>query len=730
MRLLKHNELRDVVSTGDITKVKVLLDALGPEKEIIVNMAPSGANTLLFIASQIGYHKVVKALIEADADGRSHAVTKYSPLYTAVHHGHIKVVKILLEKFPEMVQHRTVERWLPFHAACINGFISIVEILISHEYPEEMMTTFRDPTGKWEWRLPFDPNIQDVTKQTALFVSCLLGNKPLLEVLLNWKVKCTKISLTSQDSEDSQVTQEISSPMSPTRRRISYGIQSIMSRLSLGQGPEKNVDESMRSPLDLNLLCGQSRETALLASVRGGFLDVAALLLQNGADPNIIARPVEDQSDPKFTDEIYGLSNAPLAEAVRQKSLPMVELLLKFGAKDEQSTALTTAIDSADEQILCRLLAIRSHQDPEYKINKKGLNDEYSEVTSPSISNLTYSALYPNTPTMVNWHSNTCRLTYIKMSWLSEAVLYCNPKLKPSPKSHVLALGALTRIDISHNSLVSLPPEIFNLCSLRTLNVAQNKLEILPAPIDTLGGKSPGSRRSSKTSPKEYNCPVLEELYLQDNHLSVIPSHIFRLPYLVILDISNNKLEELPFEMWRAPKLKELNIAFNLLKDLPVLKDTSGDQCGTEPPSPVSEASPYIPNTFDENNTVSRGRTVASLDLVHHHIWSKTLEITEQELRLPDARLDNSVSQLSSLNLANNLFMSIPVALPCLAVNLTRLNMAYNSLRSMGHVTSYPASLKQLDLGHNEISCWPSLPRIAASDPHLACYNPQESEFY
>lgn len=80
--------------------------------------------------------------------------------------------------------------------------------------------------------------------------------------------------------------------------------------------------------------------------------------------------------------------------------------------------------------------------------------------------------------------------------------------------------------------------------------------------------------------------------------------------------------------------------------------------------------------------------------------------------------------QLTYLNLANNLFTSIPLALPCLAVNLTRLNMSYNSLRSMGHVTSYPASLRQLDLSHNEITCWPSLPsRIGSADPHLACYN-------
>ncbi len=41
----------------------------------------------------------------------------------------------------------------------------------------------------------------------------------------------------------------------------------------------------------------------------------------------------------------------------------------------------------------------------------------------------------------------------------------------------------------------------------------------------------------------------------------------------------------------------------------------------------------------------------------------------------------------------------------------------------MGYVTSYPASLRQLDLSHNEITCWPSLPRLTASDPHLMCYN-------
>lgn len=53
--------------------------------------------------------------------------------------------------------------------------------------------------------------------------------------------------------------------------------------------------------------------------------------------------------------------------------------------------------------------------------------------------------------------------------------------------------------------------------------------------------------------------------------------------------------------------------------------------------------------------------------------------------------------------------------------------MAYNSLRSMSHITSYPSSLKQLDLSHNQITCWPSLPQVEAQDTmemaNVACYS-------
>lgn len=81
--------------------------------------------------------------------------------------------------------------------------------------------------------------------------------------------------------------------------------------------------EKQHCPFELNKLCGAPRETALLASVRGGYIDVVRLLLQNGADPNTYSKPIDDQS-------VIELSNSPIAEASRQKFYEIIEILLQW----------------------------------------------------------------------------------------------------------------------------------------------------------------------------------------------------------------------------------------------------------------------------------------------------------------------------------------------------------------------------------------------------------------
>jgi hypothetical protein len=104
-----------------------------------------------------------------------------------------------------------------------------------------------------------------------------------------------------QGEEEEKSAGEI---LSPTRRRISDGIISIMARLNLsragvesqGTGGMGTVgkNECHLSPLQLNVYCNNNSETALHSAVRGKHADVAGILLQCGADPNILCQ----QPDP------------------------------------------------------------------------------------------------------------------------------------------------------------------------------------------------------------------------------------------------------------------------------------------------------------------------------------------------------------------------------------------------------------------------------------------------
>lgn len=55
------------------------------------------------------------------------------------------------------------------------------------------MQKFIDATEQWEYHMAFNINERDATGQNILYVTSLLGNKKLLDVLLKFKVKATRI---------------------------------------------------------------------------------------------------------------------------------------------------------------------------------------------------------------------------------------------------------------------------------------------------------------------------------------------------------------------------------------------------------------------------------------------------------------------------------------------------------------------------------------------------------
>jgi len=73
------------------------------------------------------------------------------------------------------------------------------------------------------------------------------------------------------------------------RSRISEGIQSIVSRLRGNLIKEMDLNEKNIKPVEINIYCNEEApETALHVAIRNGFKDVVVLLLENGADPNLL----------------------------------------------------------------------------------------------------------------------------------------------------------------------------------------------------------------------------------------------------------------------------------------------------------------------------------------------------------------------------------------------------------------------------------------------------------
>uniref|UniRef100_A0A8D9E2H8 non-specific serine/threonine protein kinase n=1 Tax=Cacopsylla melanoneura TaxID=428564 RepID=A0A8D9E2H8_9HEMI len=626
------------------------------------------------------------------------------------------------------------------------------------------MTTFKE--GEWEYEFPFDLNFKDVSGQTVLYLACFLGHTKLVDLLLKFKLKATRkpVSSSSGDKVPTSETEGPNNPdspdiLSPTRRRISDGIQSIMSRLSLGsKNLAQESNEKFLSPWHVNAYCNNGVETALHAAVGAGYHEIAVGLVNLArANVNLSTRPNSGDQSSSSKESV-----TPMVLACSNNDVSTVDLLLRAGARDDDCKALAVVVAARHDILTSKLLAIKAFPDPEYKINRKAL----SEMGGGG--GVVYrGSIAANTPVMINWHAQRCELTRVRVQWLIDAGLHVNPKLRLQPRSQSLVLSAITRLDLSHNTLPWAAPALFQLPSLRVLNLASNKIERLPSPLS--GDFELASPLHSAASEKKwgrgrggesraYWLPMLEELYLQFNRLETIPEDIFHLPSLITLDLSNNKLQTLSSQMWRSPRLKELNVAFNLLKELPTLsnvEDTmsdAGSVCSVEssksgesnPETTTPTISPYDCDIrFKEN----RHSNMKLLPLTHHNVWSHGgLEVTEHALPLPPTTDSTEGGEggilssrggpadtphqcpLLSLNLAHNLFTSVPPVLPCLAVNLAKLNMAYNSLRSMSHITSYPNSLKQLDLSHNKISCWPSLPQIDSSDPMelaaVTCYCP------
>lgn len=461
-----------------------------------------------------------------------------------------------------------------------------------------------------------------------------------------------------------------------------------------------------------------------------------------------------------------------LAESCRLQDVDLVNFMLDKGATDTDHKALAVCLAKNNEVLTSKFLCANVFADPEFRVNKKNIDLDVQQHFGKGRQVLP-SSLSPSAAVMLNWHN--LGLPTVRDSWLMSGAIHLNLKLKPAAVglNHLsLVTSAITRIDLSKNELTTLPLCIFQMVSLRILNVANNKIESLPvafpsvvttAPVERgRTAKPPLTKDSSLDAPtqQQWNVPVLEEIHLQNNKLDQLPEILFDLVNLVSLDVSNNRLTQLPNKIWFAPKLKDFNAAFNMLESLPVRKEyfrprsacssdatsldwdananlTAAEVTGDGSvfplgsPSLSAQSSEQTTGLCDLNSgsdsSINELRfkaedNVSFQELKHHNLWQKTVELSliynADEVTNPSVRPGSLNSCLTSLNLSHNQFEAVPEGLACLAPSLGRLNLSFNSIVDIGPVNNYPARLKHLDLSHNQIKIWFQEPRCTGEFCH------------
>ena len=214
----------------------------------------------------------------------------------------------------------------------------------------------------------------------------------------------------------------------------------------------------------------------------------------------------------------------------------------------------------------------------------------------------------------------------------------------------------LKNLDLSHNSLTTIPKQIRILQSLIVLNISHNSIQVLPPELFTA-------------------CTGLQHLDLSHNSLRTLPVQFIRLSRLQHLDISNNPLELYAFRK-----------AFERLTKLQYLNLSSTGRCYSDP-------SDHTPGQQTNITNLHKLVCLKDLDLSHNYlsrIPTDLFKLTNlRRLNLSYCKLKDISSSidawtmLQTLDLSGNYIAFLPHNL-CELTQLKRLFLSDNRLQMDG----------------------------------------------
>ena len=453
-----------------------------------------------------------------------------------------------------------------------------------------------------------------------------------------------------------------------------------------------------------------------------------------------------------------------LKRAVHDTDLDIVKVFINYGFHKGLQSAISQAVQVKSDEILRVLLYYETEV-----INAL----ESSRITHDQVR-----TLHPSNG-IIKWEG--CHLDHLDSRWLDDCYDAVSSVSKAFSLIHVVLstddnhhffqrlgqdclqyfsrmattpvskqpqhLSVITNVSLNNNRLTEVPLELFQLPSLRSLQLSNNNLQCLPL--------------SSNSLEKVYTSPIVD-LDLDYNNLKTIPERLFRdlAHTLTELNASCNSLEDLPPGLWISPKLIKLRVAHNHLSRLHYLSDTryfNNQELSSTILSSLTVSSgilvcnnplknenlcqviEYMHKLADFRLTVcevkfpcnaalsSHNNTMYDIMGIHlsrsefYRTSSSGIDQRTQSTPTIEGEplfpMDNGEEKesltcvLEELDLSHNDFDKFPWDLPCVAPQLKKLHIEKNQIQDLDIIHGVPKDIESLFLGKNNIGMFSSRPK-------------------
>ena len=543
-----------------------------------------------------------------------------TPLLVACRIKNYEIATLLLAHSPKLLLMQNKEsRHSAMHLSVLNGDSKMIHLLIGHV---RQLFERKELVHESNYLLDFF----DIKGVTPLFIACQNGHKEIVKIL---------VDLLNEFSD----------------------------------------------VFNINRAIGENKETPLHVAVETCSVDVVrALLNSKDIDVNIRAKPskntLEVLGSKKPFHEIY---ITPLAEASVYGCKAIVELLLQHGAVDKDGLACTFCCSLSNVDLEQTILSYHC---------------TYGVVCS---AKLRKKRSIPDTAMGLTLAWNSMNLEVCNRAWLNERVHYIatanlteNADIASTVSTSKLAkydYRAVKVVNLCQNSLSEVPLELFCLPNVVEINISHNMITALPMNQYTclnsaLCGwdcKYLELLNLSHNELKEFpSCiwmlPNLREIHCEVNHLVIVPDPSLNqvLGTINLIDFSKNRLKSVSEMIWLSKSLKEFNLSGNDLSitslNFPPSVKVAVTQELADQETDMSIASTHNQAIIQSKSASSGYESVEELTFGYR----RNVEFFECHY-----------SSLYKLSIANSGLTEFPEALPCIAPNLSELDVSDNVFDSI-----------------------------------------------